>query len=92
MAPRRLRVTLDIVVDDLSLEDRTDLAAGICFGGETPEEMEAELPRIAEMSADEVASVLSGLTMDDLQSELWAGSEIYARFVSVPHIRAVWES
>jgi len=87
---RLLRVTMEIEVEDLSPADRLDCAAGLCFDEEAPEDVAAELPLVADLSAQEVARVLPGLTQEDLQAELWAGSEVYATFGKATVIAAEW--
>lgn len=89
--PRRLVVRLELLVADLPMDERLDLAASTAFDDETPEQAEAELPRVHDISAYEVARVLETLSHEWAQDELWGGSEVYAQFTGVRVINAVWD-
>lgn len=88
---RMMRVTLDVLVTDMTDADRLDMARGLCFeDDEDPAEIEKDFPRVAEYSAGEVASVIETLGHAYAQEEMWAGSEVYAKFDRVKVVSADW--
>lgn len=88
---RKLRVTLEITVEDLPKAERLELAQGLCFeDGDTPKKLERQLERVKDYSPDQVADVLPVIGAPHMQGEMFEGSEIFARFTVVDVKAAEW--
>lgn len=87
---RKLVVTLEIDVADLTDTERRELATGLCFDGEDPSDVEADLPSVADTDPRDIAHVLTALKHDYAQEELWGGSEVFAKFADVKVRSAEW--
>lgn len=88
MSKRTLRVTMEIVVEDMS---ETDL----CDEGHITDEEEGmdsrDFPGVKDVKARDLAEVLEQLEEPDYHRDLLAGFEIYVNFNSVRIVSANWE-
>lgn len=87
---RKLNVTLEIEVEDLSEDQISEIIESFAYEF-SDEEIREEFSGIGEYRAEEVAKVLSYLGNDWAQDELWAGSDVYARFTDVKVINSSWK-
>lgn len=72
---KKMRVTLEIDVDDLSPEKRAEYAKDM-------ETIPDELPALKDTSAREAANALENFG-GDMNEELFAGSDTYVQFIDV---------
>lgn len=89
---RKLKVYLEIEVEDLSDAARREnakLITGTDASEEDLAETLADMPLVADMGAEQIASVAeSWLAVAD--DEMWAGTEMFATFSSVEVLSAAW--
>lgn len=83
---RRLRVLLEIDVDDLTPEERARLEDDMrTYPGEP-----VKLPTLAETTAEEAASVLDGIGTEGVSEMLFEGEDACVRFVGAKVLAAAW--
>ncbi len=78
----RIQVTLLLEVDDLSEEDRADLAQAEGIDAD-------DLESIDSFDPIQVAGVLEGIKVPDIAAELFAGTDVLGTIVDVQILDAV---
>lgn len=83
---RKMLVTLELEVVDLSDEDRKECADGMGID-ESDEEFLEDMPFVADLSEGDLRAAVhtffEGASIPECQSEIWAGSDYYCNVTNI---------